>query len=98
MYCEEIELVQITEERDGDGYVVNTEYKKLVFADAQSVKREEFYSGMKAGIVLSATFVMMACDYENQQYVDYDGVRYKVVRTYRTGRDQIELNCTEVAR
>lgn len=98
-YDGEVELVSISGDLDADGYVDNlTEEKTPVFADVLSVRRTEFYEGMKAGIQLSIAFKVMACDYSEQPYVDYNGKRYKIQRTYTKNGESLELNCSEVMR
>ena len=110
-FMDEITLIDIEKVRDADGYVKEAEIGTEIFADKKSVTRTEFYEGLKAGLKLTAAFNVRACDYGGQQFIDYDGVRYEVQRTYnsegvrlktrrtyRTDSDNLELNCTEVTR
>ena len=96
MYCDVIFLISQKNMQDPNGYPVIQEEKKEVFADVRSVKRTEFFEALKAGISETIAFYIAACDYENQKIVEYEGIRYQVQRSYRTGMDWIELNCSEV--
>lgn len=92
---------------DSDGYDVIEEERTVVPVEVRSVTRAEFYEAMKAGVSLITAFIMWACDYAGQPYLEHDGVLYKVERAY-TGRRaknavrgsvgdmEIELYCSEV--
>lgn len=95
LYRDVVELVAVTTVEDKDGYDQVSETKTEVFADVQSVKREEFYKSMQAGRELVAAFVIRACDYGGQPYLDYCGERYRVVRAYTKDGELLELNCAE---
>ena len=94
-FRDEITLVEVGRTQNKNGYAVEAERRKEVFADVQSVKRSEFYRSLQAGRELSAAFLLRACDYEGQVRVDYDGKRYKVERAYTKDGELMELNCSE---
>ncbi len=74
-----------------------SEVLREVFATLQSVKRAEFYESMKAGRQITRTFVTRTSNYEHEQFAEYEGVRYQIVRTYSAKNTEfIELNCAEV--
>lgn len=93
---------------DADGYDVIEEERTVVPVEVRSVTRAEFYEAMKAGVSLTTAFIMWACDYAGQPYIEHDGVLYKVERAYSgrhsknaargaVGDMEIELYCSEVA-
>lgn len=109
MRNEIIKLVTVTgEELDDSLFPAGaTEHTVEVFARVKSVRATEFYEAMRSNINLRYIFAVDPDDYElsakvtdgkktRAQYVEYDGERYKVVRTYRTDMGEIELSCEEV--
>ena len=72
------------------------EYKRLVYATECSVRRSEFFAAAQAG--LRSDFMLLlqnAADYHGEQFVEKDGKRYEIYRTYRRPSEQIELYCTQ---
>ncbi len=108
MRDELIELITktgITEDEDGFPTTEN-EAKTEVFAKVKSVKASEFYQAYVAGMEMALIFCVDLDDYklafrvvDNKSVkpwaVDYDGVRYKIVRTYRNDMGEIELSAKE---
>lgn len=64
-----------------------------VYAEIRSIGQKEFYqaqtSGMKPELKFRATDYM---DYQGQKYLVHEGIRYTVLRTYRTG-NELEITC-----
>lgn len=59
----------------------------------RSVGYSEFYAARSAGIEPSIVFVLaLAEDYAGEKIVEWNGVRYRVVRTWMQG-DGIEITC-----
>lgn len=77
-----------------NGAYSTTYSDKEVWADRRSVKRQEFYSALAAGRSADVVFGVQADDYAGQTEVTYDGQSYKVLRSYQTGPDEVELTCT----
>ena len=97
--CDVITLVNITRTDNEDGYSTAVETFTTVKCDSgKGVTRSEFYEAMKAGLKLSATFEMWACDYGGQEYIKHDGKRYKVERAYPLDDGEMQLNCSEIVR
>lgn len=95
LYRDVAQLIAITTTEDRDGYDVETETRTEVFVDVQSVKREEFYKSLRAGVELTAAFLVQVCDYDGQQRLEYAGKQYTIVRAYSSDGETLELNCTE---
>ena len=95
-YSEIIELVAIQSGISNAGYPTEIESKKEAFADLKSVRRSEFYEALNQGMRLVVAFHVRCSDYENEKYVDYNGHRYRVERSYTKDGEIIELNCSEV--
>ena len=71
--------------------------KREIFCGIRSVTRSEFYQANATGYTPSMVFVLADYyDYEEETLVEYDGKRYRVIRTYRTGQ-ALELVVTKAS-
>jgi hypothetical protein len=82
--------------------VEGTDIRTEKFARIKSVKASEFYQAYSAGMTLSYIFCVDPDDWkdayaevEGQMMapwaVEYEGILYKIVRTYKTDMGEIEL-------
>lgn len=75
------------------GDPVYTETVREVFAQIKSISQKEYYEANTSGfkpelkVVLSDYY-----DYDGEDTIEYDGVRYDIYRTYRINIS-IELTC-----
>lgn len=95
MYDTVIKLVSKTDTGETDEYgdAVYCDDVKEVFAETVSVGRTEFYQAQTAGYKPEIVFKLADyMDYENQPEVICDGIRYKVLRTYRKG-NELQITC-----
>jgi len=51
----------------------------------------EAYQALSVGMKPEITLVLRQEDYAGQTRVKYGGIVYKILRTYRTGKSEIEL-------
>lgn len=94
MYNEVVYLVstEASTELDEYGDVVASETYSRRFAKFKSISQSEFYQAQTAGVKPEIKVELADyLDYEDQQEVIYNDVRYKVLRTYRTVTNGIEL-------
>ena len=69
-----------------------TEQAREVMCTVKSVSRGEYYNALNAGIHPTYVFYLtLAEDYQNERVVRYQGLKYRVVRTYLTDDDGIEI-------
>lgn len=79
-------LIQQTRGVDEYGDPTTDETKREVFCDKASIGQKEFYQAHAVGLQPEIKFVLADyLDYNGEQLVEYDGQRYRVLRTYRTG-------------
>lgn len=101
MYNEVIELVDIKADPvnvDEFGDPLSIETKKVVFCEVKSVGMSEFYQAQTVNYKPEIKFILADFyDYNEQPFVEYNGVRYKVLRTYRNNTE-IELTCYDGVR
>lgn len=96
MWQNELILISKTFEFDDIGNQVPIENKTEVFCDVKSVSRSEFYNAATAGLKPSLVFVIHDYEYNNEETVEFENNRYKVIRTYHKSVEEIELTCEKV--
>ena len=86
-------IVLITENRTGHGvHEVVTDTARTVMCMVESVRRSEYYDASNAGYRPEFVFKLaLAEDYQDERLVKYHGQRFRVVRTYRTEDEGIEI-------
>jgi len=71
-----------------------TETARTVYCTVRSVTRSEFYNALNAGVQPEVVFVLaLAEDYQGERVVRWKGQKYRVIRTYQTADDGIEITC-----
>ena len=96
-YDHELILIGHIYEEDEWGNQVPVETRKPVLCNIKSIGRNEFYNAAMNGLKPSIIFVIHGYEYEGEQEVEFEGEIYKVIRTYATGFEEIELTCEKVA-
>lgn len=84
-------LVSQTETTDEYGDTVISESKRDVFCVLSSIGMKEFYQAAAVGLQPEIKLkIADYLDYAGERYVEFNSVRYKVLRTYRKG-NELEL-------
>ena len=83
-------LVTQTITIDKYGNEVATETEKNVFCEVDSISQTEFYAAANTELNPEYKFTIFFGDYDGEEVVVFNGDRYSVYRTYRTG-DNLEL-------
>lgn len=95
MYNDVITLLTITEAENDIGDLVETITKKEVYAQVRSIGMKEKYEAFAVGLKPELTFVLADYyDYDDQEFIEYNSVRYSVLRTYRKITNEIEIVVT----
>ncbi|MBO6206848.1 MAG: phage head closure protein [Lachnospiraceae bacterium] len=93
---------------DESGFPVeDTEQHQTVFAKVKSVRASEYYEALRSNLKLAYIFCVDPDDFKLGDHkvdgktvrawaVEYETVRYKIIRTYRTDTGDLELSCEEV--
>lgn len=77
----------------GDPFMENV-VSGVVFAEIKSVGQSEFYQAQTAGKKPEIKFkITDYMDYQGQKYLLHNGVRYSILRTYRTESNELEITC-----
>ena len=86
-----ITLITLEVNRNAEGIDAESETARAdVYAQISSVGYREFYAAAQAGIMPEITATIFDADYDRQRVAMVDGIRYRIVRTYRRG-DKVEL-------
>lgn len=86
-----IQLITISE---NDGPFGTTELlSDSIYAEISSIGMKEFYAAQGTDKKIDIKFKLYATEYNNEQMLLYNGLKYRIVRTYITGLDKIELIC-----
>lgn len=77
----------ITQDPDPHGFTDPVEEsKQMVYCTVRSVGHTEYYEAMTQGLRPSLIFrIANFLDYNGERYLEYRGLRYRVIRTYRAG-------------
>ena len=93
MRADVIDLITETASAHGVHQSV-TETARQVYCTVESVSRSEFYTALNAGIRPEYVFrLALAEDYQGERVVRYKGQKFRIIRTYMTEDDGIELTC-----
>lgn len=69
------------------GYTVLTETRREVFCKVKSVGMREKYEALTVGLKPELVFELVDYyEYNNEPFVEYNGERYTVIRTYRNSQ------------
>ena len=84
----------ITDSDDIGDSPVGILYGSEVYCDEKSIKSSDFYQAQALGIKPEVTLELMLVDYNKEKYVRYDDIEYKVLRTYKSSPEKIEIILT----
>ena len=86
-----ISLVSTNQTQDAFGVWRQTETKRDVFCQVDSVTRAEFFEAGRSGLNPEYRFTLFSGDYNGESIVIFNGKAYSVYRTYHARTDEIEL-------
>lgn len=76
----------------GDDVIVRPRTKR--YAQVQSISQKEFYQAQTLGQKPEIKFTLaLKSEYNGEDFVEYEGMLYCILRTYVTRTDKIELTC-----
>lgn len=93
-----IELLSIitNSNTDENGFEINTENKREVFAEKKSVRSNEFYQAQSKGFKIDIMFNIKPYEYEDEEYLMFENKKYKIERLYEKDTENLELICSMV--
>lgn len=72
--------------------------RREVYCNEKGVKRQEFYQAATAGVKPELCIEIKAAEYNREEYFEFGGVMYRVVRTYPTKGENLELILTTLVK
>lgn len=90
-YDRELKLIRQEYQEDEIGNQVPVETETVVLCGLKSVGRTEFYNAAATGLRPELVFVVHGYEYNGEQLVEFEGVRYQVIRTYQVDFEELEL-------
>lgn len=91
LFSDVINLVKISNYKNEYFDIVQAETKRQVYANKKSIKMSEFYQAQVVGMKPELIFEIWANEYEGEEYIEFDGIKYKIIRTYMKNVDILEL-------
>ena len=85
MWRDVVKLITLTITKDAIGQEVITETYTEVFAEKNGIQRTEFFTAGQTGIKPALMFKIRELDYDGEESLEFEGVTYKIYRTYQKG-------------
>lgn len=68
--------------------LINGETSRTVFCRMASIGQREYYEAQAVDVYPECKFILADyLEYDNERLCEYNGQRYRVLRTYRTGQE-----------
>ena len=93
MWCDTLELGKLKIIVNDNGVEEETITTREVFCNEKSVTTNEYYQSSQNGNEIKIIFEVKQIDYGKEQFVLYENETYKIIRTYKTNSEDIELHC-----
>ncbi|HEM3538592.1 TPA: phage head closure protein [Streptococcus suis] len=74
---------------------ITEEVKTVLLCRKKSITRSEFYQANQAGIRPSLVVDIHSFEYDNQELAEFEGERYRILKTYPVDLETLELTMTE---
>lgn len=74
---------------------ITEEVKTKLLCRKRSITRSEFYQANQAGIRPSLVIDIHSFEYDNQELAEFDGKRYRIIKTFPVDLEVLELTLTE---
>ena len=90
-YTELLYLISKTESKDSIGNITYIEEEHMVYAKKNKVGSKEFYNAMAVGITPTAELQIRLSNYNKEEEVRYNNIRYSIIRVVPVNRTDIVL-------
>lgn len=68
--------------------LINGDTRRTVFCRMASIGQREYYEAQAVDVYPECKFILADyLEYDNERLCEYDGQRYRVLRTYRAGQE-----------
>lgn len=94
-----IDLLTFADNQDPEGYGVNPPVRRTLMGTFyDGVSQNEFYAAQKSDLQASAQVEIQRVDYEGERWAEFQGRRFKVLRSFPPSFDTLMLVLSEVMR
>ena len=98
-WSDEVDLLSFADNQDPEGYGVEPVRRRTLFCNWEAgVSQNEFYLSNKQGLQATDSVELQRVDYEGERFAEFEGRRYRVVRSFPASFDTITLILSEVVR
>ena len=84
-------LIAVTHSVDSLGQRIEAEELREVFCAVRSVSQSEFFEAGRSGLKPAYQFNVDMFDYAEEDTVEFNGIRYRVYRSYCRPDETVEL-------
>lgn len=95
-YDNQLTLISKTYTEDEIGNQIPIEIKTDILCNVNSIGRNEFYNAANSGLKPTLIFTIHKYEYSDETLIEFQNVKYKVIKTYSKGIEEIELTCEKV--
>lgn len=86
-----IELISFQNTVNDIGNIIKVKSYNKIFGDKKSITQTEHYEAEKLGLKPSFRFEIYSHEYNGELFARYGVKEYKIIRTYQTSIDKIEI-------
>ncbi len=98
-WSDEVDLLTFADNQDSEGYGVDPVQRRTLFCNwEEGVSQNEFYLSNKQGLQATDSVELQRVDYEGERFAEYQGRRYRVIRSFPASFYTITLILSEVVR
>jgi SPP1 family predicted phage head-tail adaptor len=90
-YDYELTLIGETYTEDEIGNQIPVETETVILCGLKSVSRSEFYNAAVSDLKPERVFMIHPYEYNGEKKVEFEGERYRVIRTYQKDTEEMEL-------
>ncbi len=94
-----VDLLVFADNQDPEGYGVQAAQRRTLFCNwEEGVSQNEFYLSNKQGLQATDSVELQRVDYNGERFAEYQGRRYRVIRSFPASFDTVTLILSEVLR
>ena len=96
LWSEVAELISYVKTKDEIGDTIEVPGYRKVFVNKKSIRQNEYYQALSAGLKPEIMLEVRSIDYENEKELKFKDKTYNIIRTYDKTGEITELICEAV--
>lgn len=93
-----IYLLSVTTGENTIGDAIKQKDRRETFAEENSVRQTEHYQAAANGLKLELVLIVWTQEYRGESELEYEGITYKITRTFKRKDERTELVCSGLAK